>query len=570
MKTVLKYMRPHLAIFLWCVFLKVFAAIADLQIPRMLAVIIDEDIPSGDVTRVYRTGAIMILFALTSLASNIAGNRISAHAVARFSRDLRRDLFVATMNLDTRSTDKFGLSSLTSRLTSDTYNVALFFGRLARMGMRAPMILVGGIITAFTLDYRLALLFVVVLPLVFGTVTLITARAMPLYKKEQKTLDALVRRVDETSSGIRVIKALSKVEYEKNKFNETAKNLSDDEIKAGRVTSLTTPINDLIFYLGFSGVVVLGAVITARYGEEMSGTLLAFMTYFTMILNSMLAMSRIFVQMSRAMASSDRIAEIFDEKSEMTVSAEEERDETAPFISFESVTFSYNGVAPNLKDISFSLERGKTLGIIGGTGSGKSTLVNLLVRLYDPTEGRIRIDGRDLRAIPKEELHAMFGIAYQNDFIPRGSVAENIDFYRGIEEGELVHASEIARAAEFIAELDGGMQYEVDTRGANLSGGQRQRLIISRAVAGSPAILILDDSSSALDYKTDKELRTAIRRDIDTTTVIVSQRVASVRAADLILVLDNGEIIGKGTHEELMKTVPEYRDIAAVQMEVSE
>lgn len=565
MKTVLKYIKPHLFITITCMLFKVFAAFSEIMIPRFLAVMIDEDIPSGDINRVYTTGGMMLAAAIIGIVFNICGNRLSSRAMTSFARDMRRALFITTVKMDTSSTDKFGLSSLTSRLTSDTYNVMVFLARMMRMGMRAPMMLFGGIVITFTLDWRLALIFLVVLPLVFCTVYFITKRSIPIYKEEQKTLDSLVRRVDETASGIRVIKALSKVDYEKGRFSESSKKLANDEIKAGRLTSLTTPLTDLIFYSGFCVVVLIGAVIAMRDGDEMTGKLLAFMTYFTMVLDSMIVMSRIFIQMSRAAASADRIEEVLltENKLETLDIPAREGD---PFLVFDGVSFSYNGRADNVKDLSLTLERGETLGIIGGTGSGKSTVIKLLLRLYDVSTGSIRIGGRDIRSIPVTELYSMFGIAYQNDFVPKGSVGQNIDFYRGMDESELTRASEIAQAAEFIASLEGGMQYEVATRGANLSGGQRQRLLVSRAVAGNPEILILDDSSSALDYKTDKQLRSAIKHSIDTTTVIVSQRIASVRNADKILVLAEGRVLGIGTHDELMASLPEYKEIAEVQM----
>ena len=573
MKTVLKYTRSHLPIIIIGILFKVLGAFTDLVIPRLLAVMIDEDIPTGNISRVYRTGAFMLAFALATLILNIMGNRLAAIASSRLAHDLRHDLFVRTLELDSVSTDRFGIASLTSRLTTDTYNVATFFGRMQRMGMRAPMILIGGIIITFTLDVRLALIFLLVLPLVALTVYLVTKKTVAIYKKEQKILDDMVRRVDETASGIRVIKALSKVDFEKSRFDETAEKLSNEEIKAGRIASLTTPVNDLIFYFGFCLVVSLGAVISATTGEEMSGTLLAFMTYFTMVLNGMLVMSRMFVQMSKATASAARIEEILLTEREMTVienTAKEEQNSDSPYIVFDNVSFSYGGRRANIENLSFTLNRGETLGIIGGTGSGKSTVAKLLMRLYDVTEGSIRIGGRDIRSIPFDELYSMFGVAYQNDFVPRGTVRENIDFFRGRSDEEIARAAEIAQAAGFISELEGGLDHEIATRGMNVSGGQRQRLLVSRAVLGNPDILILDDASSALDYKTDATLRSAIKHQVNTTTVIVSQRVASVRSADKILVLDGGRAVGLGTHDELIKSNPEYRDIAAVQMSLEE
>lgn len=573
MKTVLKYIKPHLPIVIFGILFKALGAFTDLAIPRLLAVMIDEDIPTGEINRVYRTGAFMLVFALATLILNITGNRLAAIASSRLAHDLRHDLFVRTLELDTASTDRLGLASLTSRLTSDTYNVAAFFGRMQRMGMRAPMILLGGIIITFTLDVRLALIFLLVLPLVALTVYLVTKKTVPIYKKEQKILDDMVRRVDETAAGIRVIKALSKVDFERSRFDKTATNLSNEEIKAGRISSLTTPVNDLIFYFGFCIVVSLGAVISATTGEEMSGTLLAFMTYFTMVLNGMLVMSRMFVQMSKATASAARIEEVLLTDREMTVaSTDTARSVIAdePYIVFDNVTFSYGGRRSDIDSLSLTLNRGETLGIIGGTGSGKSTVIKLLMRLYDVTEGSIRIGGRDLRSIPFDELYSMFGVAYQNDFVPRGTVRENIDFFRGRSDDEIERAIDIAQAKDFIYNLEGELNHEIATRGMNVSGGQRQRLLVSRAVLGDPDILILDDASSALDYKTDAALRSAIKHKVDTTTVIVSQRVASVRSADKILVLDGGRAVGLGTHDELIKSNSEYRDIAAVQMSLEE
>ena len=573
MKTVLKYIKPHLPIVIFGILFKALGAFTDLAIPRLLAVMIDEDIPTGEINRVYRTGAFMLAFALATLILNITGNRLAAIASSRLAHDLRHDLFVRTLELDTASTDRLGLASLTSRLTSDTYNVAAFFGRMQRMGMRAPMILLGGIIITFTLDVRLALIFLLVLPLVALTVYLVTKKTVPIYKKEQKILDDMVRRVDETAAGIRVIKALSKVDFERSRFDKTAQNLSNEEIKAGRISSLTTPVNDLIFYFGFCIVVSLGAVISATTGEEMSGTLLAFMTYFTMVLNGMLVMSRMFVQMSKATASAARIEEVLLTDREMTVASTDTAcsgivDE--PYIVFDNVTFSYGGRRSDIDSLSLTLNRGETLGIIGGTGSGKSTVIKLLMRLYDVNEGSIRIGGRDLREIPFDELYSMFGVAYQNDFVPRGTVRENIDFFRGRSDGEIERAIDIAQAKDFIYNLEGELNHEIATRGMNVSGGQRQRLLVSRAVLGNPDILILDDASSALDYKTDAALRSAIKHKVDTTTVIVSQRVASVRSADKILVLNGGRAVGLGTHEELIKSNDEYREIAAVQMSLEE
>ena len=563
MKTVLKYIKPYMFPFVFCLLIKAVSAFSELAIPRMLAVIIDENVPASDMRAVLINGAYMLLFALLTFLFNVIGNKISAHVTGKISRDLRHDLFEKTVRLDAVATDKIGLSSLTSRLTSDTYNIMNFLARIQRLGIKAPLMLVGGVIVTLTIDVRLALILIAILPLVCIVVYKITKRSIPIYNEEQRILDKLVRRVDETASGIRVIKALSKTEYEKKRFSNTSKELADKEIEAGRVMSLTKPVNDFIFYMGLCIVILVGYFMAEGDGSAAAGKLLAFMTYFTIILNNMIMMSRIFVQTSRAISSASRIEEVLLIESELV--NEDSSEEREGYIVFENVTFSYNKIMPNLKNVSFTLARGETLGIIGATGSGKSTLINLLLRLYDPDSGNIYIDGKNIKSISKEKLYSMFGAAFQNDFIPAATVGENIAFFRDVDETDVARAIEISQAKDFIDALEDGTDHAVTTRGTNISGGQKQRLLIARAVAASPDILILDDSSSALDYKTDKELRRAIKERIDTTTVIVSQRIASVMWADKILVIDEGEVIAEGKHEELLVSCKEYRDIAEVQ-----
>ena len=565
MKTVLKYVKPYLFLVIISLIIKAAATFTELAIPRMLAVIIDVDVPSGSMSAVLRSGAIMLMFALLSCILNVISNKMSAYQTGKIIRDLRHDLFTKTVMLDTADTDRLGLSSLTARLTSDTYNVMNFLARLQRMGVRAPMMLIGGIAITLTIDVRLALVLIAVLPLVSLTVYLITKKSIPIYKKQQSCVDALVRRVDETSSGIRVIKALSKADYEKRRFNKTSEELINQELKAGRLTSATKPINDFIFYMGLCATVAVGALVSLADGVAETGKLLTFMTYFTLILNSMIMMSRMFVQASRAIASASRIEEVLLIDSSLVIT-EDENKRDMPFIVFDNVTFSYNKRTPDINSLSFTLERGETLGIIGATGAGKSTVANLLLRLYDPDEGHIYIDGRDIRSIPKRELHSMFGVAFQYDFIQSGTLKGNMEFSRDISEQELERAIDVSQLREFVPSIDFASGYEIDLAGANLSGGQRQRVLIARAVAASPDILILDDSASALDYKTDSRLRSALK-DLDgVTSVIISQRVATVRSADKILVIDEGALVGEGTHDTLMQSCSEYAEIAKVQL----
>ena len=564
MRTLFKYMKPYGALVVLCLIIKGLAAFVELAIPSMLAVVIDEHVPNGNMTGVLQSGAMMLSFALLACVLNIAGNRVAAYATGKTIRDLRHDLFEKTLSLDTASTDKLGLSSLTSRLTSDTYNLMNFIARLQRVGIRVPMMIIGGIAITLILDWRIALVLIAVLPLVSLSIYMITKRSIPIYTEGQEAVDTIVRRVDETASGIRVIKALSKTDYEKRRFSQIVEKTKELEIKAGRLTSATKPVNDFIFYMGLCAVVAVGAIITQVSGVSEAGKLLTFMTYFTIILNHMIMMSRIFVQASRAIASAKRIDEVFSAESKLDLV--DSLETSSSFIEFKNVTFSSNKKKPNLEQVSFTLSKGETLGIIGATGSGKSTIANLLLRLYDVDEGHVMIGGRDVRSIPKSELHSMFGVAFQYDFVSAATLRENISFFRGATDTEIELAAKIAQADGFISGLTDGLDYVITQRGANLSGGQRQRLLICRALAKNPEILILDDSSSALDYKTDKALRAAIKENVNTTTVIISQRIASVSSANKILVVDDGRIIAEGTHESLMRDCEEYREIAEVQL----
>ncbi len=563
MKAVLKFIKPYSLPFIFCLFIKAVSALTELAIPRMLAVIIDENVPNGDMRGVLISGALMLLFAILTFLFNVIGNKISAHVTGKISRDLRHELFLKTGELDTELADKLSLSSLISRLTSDSYNITNFLARIQRLGIKAPLMLVGGMIVTLTIDHRLALILAAILPLVCLTVYFVTKKSVPLYNEEQKILDSLVKRVDETHSGIRVIKALSKTEYEKERFKRTAEELSNAEIRAGKVTSLTKPVNDFIFYMGFCFVIVAGYFMAKSGGASYSGKLLAFMTYFTLILNNMIMMTRIFVQGSRAIASAERIEEVLLSKTSL-LTEEHPAYEGDGFIVFDNVSFSYNKIVPNIDRLSFSLKKGETLGIIGATGSGKSTLVSLLLRLYDPDSGNIYIDGKNIKSYTKEELHSLFGVAFQNDFIPEGTIGSNISFFRDRTDEELRRAAALALLDEFIEKKESGCSSPVTSRGSNLSGGQKQRLLIARAVYSSPEILILDDSSGALDYKTDMELRRRIK-EISSTKIIVSQRIATVRSSTKILYIDEGRLLGVGTHDELMENCKGYREIAEVQ-----
>ena len=507
----------------------------------------------------------MVACAGTACYCNIVANRMAAKTSADFSEIMRRELFSHTLYLSAAQTDRFTVPSLESRITTDTYNVHHFISMMQRMGVRAPILLVGGVMITLIMDAYLALVMIAMLPFIFFIVYFISRRGVPLYAKVQHSVDGMVRVVREDVQGIRVIKALSKNDYENRRYDAVNRTLSNDERHAGTVMGVVNPVMTLLMNCGITAVVALSASRVAGHQSDPE-TVIAFMQYFTLISMAMMSVSRIFVMYTKCAASARRIAEVINTPTEITVQ-EMPSAQTDAHVLFENVSFSYTGAHKHLEGISFSLPRGGSLGVIGATGSGKSTLVKLLLRFYDVGEGRILIDGRDLRSIPHDELSAMFGVALQNDFLYADTVEENIRFGRDLSFEEIKRAAEIAQADGFITAFPDGYGHMLSQKGTNVSGGQKQRLLIARSLAAKPEILVLDDSSSALDYKTDANLREALSTHLaDTTIITVAQRVSSVKGCDLILVLEDGEVIGQGRHEELLENCPAYREISDSQM----
>ena len=559
------YLRPYWWYIALSMFIKFLGAAAELTIPYLMEIILDYKVPAGSRRDIYLYGGLMLLCAATCLGFNVIANRMSAVSSGKITRAIRHDLFAKLESFSPRQMDSLTTSSAVSRLTSDTYNINQLLARTQRLGIRAPILLLGGIAMMVSMDGLLSLVLIALLPVIGIVVYYVTRISVPLYTKQQTVLDRVVGTVQENITGIRVIKALSKTDYEKERFRKVNQELTDIDRKAGSVSAITNPTSTLVLNLGLTLVVVVGAY-RVNGGAVRSGVIVAFLQYFTMILNAMLGITRIFVMFSKGQASANRVAAVLRAPEDLTVLPETQPEPDAPHIAFRDVTFSYNGREPDLQHISFSLEHGQTLGIIGATGSGKTTLLLLLLRLYDPDSGTILIDGRDIRTIPPEVLREKFGVVFQNDFVAEGTAGDNIRFFRPIGDDAMAAAAEHAQA-DFLRERPEGMEREVQVRGNNLSGGQKQRLLIARALASNPEILILDDASSALDYATDARLRQALYRNYgDTTTVVVAQRVSSLRHADLILVLDDGQTIGAGTHEALMESCEEYRNIAMTQM----
>ncbi len=560
MKRTLKYLKPYSGTVAAGLIFKFIGSVAELFLPLILDYIIDEVVPVKDTDMLIILGAVMLGFSLIALFGNIIANRLAAKSSGKMTRDLRYDLFKKTSSLTGAQVDGFTLPSLVSRLTSDTYYVNQAVARSLRLGVRAPILLIGGLVLTFLLDWRLALVLLACVPLVTVAVVVITKKSVPMYTKVQRSGDKAVRTMQENISGVRVIKALSRSDFEVEKFRAVNDELTADEFKTNRLTSLTNPLATLILNAGLVGVIAVGAVIGAQ-----AGTVLAFLQLFVIMLNAMLGISKIFVTLSRGVASAERVERVLETDGAMPSGEYPESDGKYAF-EFKDVSFSYNGKESNLKGVSFAVKRGQTVGIIGGTGSGKTTLISLLMRFYDVDCGAVYVNGKDVRSYPEGELRRKFGAAFQNDFLIATTVRENIDYFRDLPEENILKAAEVACAAEFIEVLEGGLDYPLAQKAANLSGGQKQRLLIARALAAEPEILILDDSSSALDYATDARLRKGLKESYpDCTKLIVAQRVSAVMNADLIIVMDDGEIVGAGTHEELKNTCEEYGQICLVQ-----
>lgn len=568
------YLKPYYFRMAIGFLIKFTGTLMDLFLPWTLAYMIDTVIPAHEKTEIFLWGFFMILCSVLAAVFSVMANRMAAKVASSAIETIRGDLFEKVMALSSSQVDRITRPSLISRLTSDTYNVHQMLGRVQRLGVRAPILLIGGIAMTMALDPVLACILLATLPLLSIVVVVISRKTIPMFAVLQERVDRFVRLIREDIAGIRVIKALSKEAYERERFDRANREVVDWERKATVTTSITNPVMNVLLNLGLVAVILAGAY-RVNQGTTEVGKILAFMTYFTIILNALMSISRLFIMISKAAASAARIVEVLDDEGELRFRGPEEKTENGEkegtgewFVEFEGVSFSYNKVENNLEDITFRLKKGETLGIIGATGAGKTTVANLLMRFYDADSGVIRVAGRDVRSMELHELRRYFGAVFQNDVIFEDTIMENIDMGRNLGRDAVMEAVLYARAAEFVEEK-GGVSKELDIKGANLSGGQKQRILIARALAARPEILILDDSSSALDYKTDAALRKELREHFaETTCVIIAQRISSIMGADHIMVLDEGRMIGYGTHQELMETCEVYREIGKSQMGV--
>lgn len=573
MKMIFRLVKPYWKMLVVSLSFKSIGALADLFLPWLIAFMIDKEIPrlksedSDNLRTLYLLGVLMVIIAFMGLYLNVAANRKAEMIAALSVKELRHDLFSKIERLTANQVDHLTRPSLISRMTTDTYNMYNATASMQRLGVRAPVLLIGGILMSLLLDPVLTLIMVGMLPLIIVIVYFYSKKGVPLYKRSQGYVDQLIRKLREYVSGARVVRALSMSDYEKSAFDEANQITVDAELKANITMAKINPMMNAVMNVGLVFVLMAGAY-RLHEGKTEIGQIMAFVTYFTIILNAMMSITRVFVLASRATASAERIDEVLnmpeDIKDGLLPMVE---NPSLPHIEFRNVSFSYNQKESNLKHISFKLYQGQTLGIIGATGSGKTTLINLLMRFYDIDEGEILIYGQNIKDIKQEAIRRSIGVVFQNDLVFADSIFGNIQFNRhGITDEDIKVATRVSQA-EFIYEKDNEMQHQMAQRGMNLSGGQKQRVLIARALAGKPKIIILDDASSALDYKTDMKLRKSIKKELaDTTMIIVAQRIASLKDSDLILLIDEGEIMSAGTHEELIKTSPVYQEIAFYQL----
>lgn len=569
-KVIFHYLRPYYARMALGFVIKFFGTIMDLFLPWILAYIIDSVIPSGNIRMIYLYGGAMVLCAVGAFVMNVVANRMASAVSRDTTRTIRHDLFARIMRLSAAQTDAVTKPSLISRLTTDTYNINNMLGRVQRLGVRAPILTIGGIIVTLTLDPVLTLILIATLPFIVMITIRVSGASIPMYHRVQEASDRLVRLLREDAAGIRVIKALSKTDAERRRFDAVSREVISSEKKASGMMARVGPSTSLILNSAQVAVIAAGALRVAM-GRCEVGRILAFMTYFTIILNAVVNISKMFVVFSRAAASADRVMAIIDMPEDMgtlALPAVHAAATDAPAVAFDHVSFRYAASGEYaLSDIDFSLMPGQTLGIIGETGSGKSTLIRLMMRFYDAAEGTVRLFGQDVRTMDNDTLRGHFGASFQSDTLFEGTIADNIRLGRPLSDEAVMQAARDAQAYAFVTGDKEGFASALNIRGSNLSGGQKQRVVIARALCGQPDILVLDDASSALDYRTDAALRQALRsRYRDTTKVIVAQRISSIAHADLILVLSGGQVTARGTHEELLASCALYRELYDSQM----
>jgi len=575
----LKYLKEYRIRAILAPIFKMLEASFELMVPLVMQRLIDVGISENDKSAIYRYGAVLVLLTIVGYIASITAQYFAAKAAAGFGKALRKDLFYHIGHLSYKEIDSLGSSSLITRMTSDVGQTVTGVNMFLRLFLRSPFIVFGALIMAFTVDVPTATVFAYVLPVLMIIVFVITFATIPMYKKVQDKLDRVTLLTRESLIGIRVIRAFNRQDIEEEEYSASNTSLMKSQLLVGRVSVLMNPVTYLVVNLGIAALIYAGAI-RVDSGLMSQGQIVALVNYMSQILVELVKLANLIITLTKAIASARRISDIMDIQSSQVFGAEDiEKDieETKGNVSFtlefKDVSMMYEGGRRNaISDVSFSAKKGDVIGIIGGTGSGKSTLVNLIPRLYDATSGSISINGIDINDISKESLRGIIGIVPQEANLFRGTIEDNLRMANeGATSTDIKEALTISQSASFVEAKEGGTKSEVQQSGKNLSGGQRQRLSIARALVKHPKILILDDSSSALDFSTERQLKTALSKDKkDRITIIVSQRPSTIMDADQILVLDDGAVVAKGTHSELIRSSEIYREIYHTQFKERE
>ncbi len=572
MKSLMKYLKHYKKESVLAPLFKMLEACFELLVPLVMANIIDVGIKNRDVSYIFRMCLVMILLGVIGLVCSLTAQYYSAKAATGFGTALRNDLFRHISTLSYTEIDKIGTSTLLTRMTSDTNQIQTGVNLVLRLFLRSPFIVFGAMIMSFTIDVKSAMIFVVTIPLLSVVVFGIMIISIPLYKKVQAHLDRVTLLTRENLAGARVIRAFNRQKKEFEEFDKATDDLMHVQLFVGRISAFLNPVTYVIINAATIAIIWIAAIQTDR-GIILQGQVVALVNYMSQILVELIKLANLIINITKSLACAKRIEAVFFQQtsiSDGTVSAAGEKNTESEYaLQFRNVSLQYAGASePSVSNLNFSVRKGETVGIIGGTGSGKSSLIHLIPRFYDVTEGEVLVDGTDVRQYDLKGLRKKIGIVPQKVVLFAGTIAENIRWGKqDATEDEIRQALQIAQAKEFVDAKDGGIQFKITQGGKNLSGGQKQRLTIARAVVRKPDILILDDSASALDFATDAALRKAIREQTDNMTVlIVSQRASTIMHADKILVMEDGEIVGIGTHQTLLAECEVYREICQSQM----
>ncbi len=572
MKNLLKYLKNYKKELVFGPFFKLLEAIFELIVPMVMARIIDNGIGNSDSGYIYRMSGLIVILGVCGLCFALTCQYLAARCAYGFGTELREALYKHINSLSYSSIDRIGTSSLVNRLTNDTNTVQNGVNMFIRLAVRAPFLVIGAAVMAVTIDLKLSLIFFIVAPLISAIIFFIMRRTIPMYKKTQKCLDKAAMLTGENLEGARVIRAFSRQQEEIAEFREAVDDISDESIAVGKISAILNPAAFMIMNLGIVAVIRFGGV-RIDTGDLTQGELTAFTNYMTQILLALVVLANLIVTFTKAFASANRVSEVFALEPETYGSNDEISHDSREILEFRNVSFAYEDAAESsVKNISFSLGRGDMLGIIGGTGCGKTTLANLIPCYYKATEGEVLVGGENVRNCDLDQLRRNIGTVPQRAVLFSGTIRENMKWRDpAATDEQIIAALKTAQAWDFVSRMPDKLDTRISQGGKNLSGGQKQRISIARALIGKPDILILDDSTSALDYATDLALRKALREDMAGTSVImISQRTTSLRDADLIIVMDDGEAVGMGRHDELVENCQVYSEIYRSQMNEKE